>query len=426
MKIEQRIGRIDRIGQKAQTINIWNIFCKDTLDERVYRRLFERLEIFKEALGSIESVLGDEITKMTYDLLSHSLTEEQENDMIEQTSLALERIHMQQNTLEEQAVNLVAHGQYIQEKVRAANELHRYISNEDLLVYFKDFFTKKYPGCEIIQQDTEKLLFNIRLSSNARVDLQEYLDSIGQHGKTSLTQIDTSRRQSFLFENRLMKPPVGIEVISQYHPVVRFISHTLKHHNSLKPHPVATVKMDRHKLDFDIQPGLYVFAVQLWNFLGAKDLESLAFKVIPLADTNNPLTDEQSELLVTTSTFQGEHWFEAKHHAGLNMLSDTFHDCIDSLINGFEAKKALISLENEDRINFQIDVLKQHQTNQINKINQRIISLVEQSKNKIIPAEMGKIKKINERVSDKINHLEKRRIISSNYSFVTGGIILVQ
>jgi ERCC4-related helicase len=38
-KIEQRIGRIDRIGQEAEKILIWNLVYEDTVDDRVYERL---------------------------------------------------------------------------------------------------------------------------------------------------------------------------------------------------------------------------------------------------------------------------------------------------------------------------------------------------------------------------------------------------
>src|SRR5258708_29836554 len=56
MRIEQRVGRIDRIGQKADAILIWNLLYADTLDDRVYSRLFERLEIFTHSLGSTEAL----------------------------------------------------------------------------------------------------------------------------------------------------------------------------------------------------------------------------------------------------------------------------------------------------------------------------------------------------------------------------------
>ena len=46
MKVEQRIGRIDRIGQKSPKITIWNLFYADTIDERVYDRLLRAPQAF--------------------------------------------------------------------------------------------------------------------------------------------------------------------------------------------------------------------------------------------------------------------------------------------------------------------------------------------------------------------------------------------
>ena len=47
MRVEQRIGRIDRLGQKAEQIHVWNLFYGDTIDDRIYSRLFERLGVFR-------------------------------------------------------------------------------------------------------------------------------------------------------------------------------------------------------------------------------------------------------------------------------------------------------------------------------------------------------------------------------------------
>ena len=40
--LEQRIGRIDRLGQAAERITIWNILCENTIDARIYHRLYAR------------------------------------------------------------------------------------------------------------------------------------------------------------------------------------------------------------------------------------------------------------------------------------------------------------------------------------------------------------------------------------------------
>ena len=38
-KVEQRIGRIERIGQEMAVLPIVNLYLKDSVDERVYRAL---------------------------------------------------------------------------------------------------------------------------------------------------------------------------------------------------------------------------------------------------------------------------------------------------------------------------------------------------------------------------------------------------
>ena len=51
MRVEQRIGRLDRLGQKAEKIIIWNLFYDDTIDSQIYKRLYARLNIFEKSLA---------------------------------------------------------------------------------------------------------------------------------------------------------------------------------------------------------------------------------------------------------------------------------------------------------------------------------------------------------------------------------------
>lgn len=58
-KIEQRFGRIHRIGQ-AEVCHLWNLVAADTREGEVYARLLEKLEAAREALGGrVYDVLGE-------------------------------------------------------------------------------------------------------------------------------------------------------------------------------------------------------------------------------------------------------------------------------------------------------------------------------------------------------------------------------
>lgn len=425
MKIEQRIGRIDRIGQKSPTINIWNIFCRNTLDERVYDRLLERLGIFEKALGSIESVLGNEIYKMSYELLSHQLTPEQEREIISQTELAVIRNQQQNEHLESQAINLIAHGQYIQEKVKAAQDLHRYIGDEDLFIYFRDFFRVKYPGCEIIQTETDQLLFDIKLTSEARIDLQEFIDNNHLQGKTRLPLIEDSRRPQFLFENKVKRPPPRVEIISQYHPVIRFISESIKAEENSKPYPVSAVTIEARYLPPSITPGIYMFAVQRWLFSGERDTERLSFRAVSLNGEGRPLPSEDAERLITLASIKGKSWIDVSTSIDSEKAYEEFTAALESLDAAFDKHQKATSFENSDRINFQLRVLDQHKKSQSEKIRSRIADLRLRGKMKTIPAEEGKLRKLEQRIADKKAILERKKNISADHSFVAGGVISI-
>jgi superfamily II DNA or RNA helicase len=57
-KVEQRIGRVDRIGQVLQILPIVNLYLKDSIDQRVYRALNARCGLFERFVGPMQPVLS--------------------------------------------------------------------------------------------------------------------------------------------------------------------------------------------------------------------------------------------------------------------------------------------------------------------------------------------------------------------------------
>lgn len=58
MKVEQRIGRLDRIGQ-TRKVQIYNLYSENTLEQRILDVLEYRIQLFTQAVGSLEPILGD-------------------------------------------------------------------------------------------------------------------------------------------------------------------------------------------------------------------------------------------------------------------------------------------------------------------------------------------------------------------------------
>ena len=53
MRIEQRIGRLDRFGQTAEEILILNLAVEGTIDAAILHRLYHRIRLFEDALLSL-------------------------------------------------------------------------------------------------------------------------------------------------------------------------------------------------------------------------------------------------------------------------------------------------------------------------------------------------------------------------------------
>jgi superfamily II DNA or RNA helicase len=58
MRVEQRIGRIDRIGQPAPVVRVRNYVIPGTIEEAVYQALAGRIDIFSGILGPLQPILG--------------------------------------------------------------------------------------------------------------------------------------------------------------------------------------------------------------------------------------------------------------------------------------------------------------------------------------------------------------------------------
>src|SRR5690606_32706643 len=59
MRVEQRIGRIDRIGQTYAEVWIYNYFYEDSIEDKVYRALEDRIQWFEAVVGALQPILAE-------------------------------------------------------------------------------------------------------------------------------------------------------------------------------------------------------------------------------------------------------------------------------------------------------------------------------------------------------------------------------
>jgi hypothetical protein len=422
-KIEQRIGRIDRIGQEESKILIWNFVYEDTVDDRVCMRLLSRLNIFERALGSMEAVLGDEIRSLTFHLLSHNLTPEQEQAKIDKSAVAIENVNRLQLELEAEATNLIAHGDFIQNKVKAADELGRYIRGEDLLAYIKDFIELNFSGSRLLSDPKMPERFKLELSIDFRVAFAEFLkDNFLQ----STTNLLSSSPSTLLFENRQGKSLFGVERVTQDHPLVRFVTENLKKSGrGLSYFPVSACQIQM--VNPGIRNGIYVYSVARWSLTGARDFERLEYVVKNIED-HEPIEGDLAELLVNTAALKGSNWLGAPGEVDLKLVASIQDKCRADLEESFYSFRDSYQREDIDRIQQMIRGLEVHLDRKRSNLNNRIntINLThDQKRMRILPALRGQLKKEEVKVEQKIAELKLKGVLKSEDRLVSSGLILV-
>ncbi len=106
MRVEQRIGRIDRYGQKSETAVIYNFITPGTVDAEIYERCLVRIGVFRQALGGSEEILG-KLTREIHAIAENlELTAEERAARLQQLADNEIRLVQEQSALEEAQTKL--------------------------------------------------------------------------------------------------------------------------------------------------------------------------------------------------------------------------------------------------------------------------------------------------------------------------------
>ena len=106
MRIEQRIGRIDRYGQASQTVAIYNFVTPGTVDFDIYSRCLLRIGVFERAIGGSEVILGEIASRLQAVADDFTLTDHERDERLQQLADNEIRQVLESDALEERQAEL--------------------------------------------------------------------------------------------------------------------------------------------------------------------------------------------------------------------------------------------------------------------------------------------------------------------------------
>lgn len=402
MKVEQRIGRIDRIGQRAPSVDVVSLICADTIEERIYDRLYRRLLEIEQTLGAFEAILGNEIAGLEQRLLDPALTRDELNAEIDRRALAVEEVGRQTRVLEEEAPGLIAHGDMILARIEANHRPERRVGPAELADYVHEALAAHYPGSRVDDAPGQPGLYDVQLSAAAHLALRSLLVRGGRF-RTRLTR-DTRVRAAF---ERTTGLPKSIELVTTVHPLVRLAANARREAalGSLVQ-PVVSVALEGSRID--LPPGSYVAAAEKWFVDGAVRVDRIVFGAAGL--NGSPLDPGLAERLVQTALREGTHaQLPRDVCAVVDAITTLRTEALASAFDGFVDEEAA---RHEDRAETGLARIERQRAKRVGDAEWKIGEWKRSGdarKLRLIPAEEGKINKLLARLNLKREELQAAR-----------------
>ena len=422
MRVEQRIGRLDRLNQKADRISIVNFSIKGTIESEILERLYKRIRIFEESVGDIEGILGEMTEKLLIELFEKNLTAEEEKLRIEQTSTALENRRVLQDDLEKEAVNMLAFSDHILEAIKESKSQGRWLQPDEMYAFVHDCFNRYYPGTVIApQHDTD--FFHISLSEKAKVDLQFF---ISKNRCVTPTQLHRSSTPVTCFFDPKITGSMGKrnELLDPTHPLILWIRDRYAT-AAQKLHPASAIRTTSKQSD--LLPGLYVYTVALWTFEGLRTESQIAYK-ISNADNGTPLDDQTSEAVLAKLMQDGA----PKLNAG-NFIKDIAtviqyqNQCKEILEEAFGIALEDFYKENDSRCDIQEKSARAFAERKQKELTARLEKFQQAGKTRIIPATKGQLDKVTRELEVKLIRIQQKRDgVSCEQKQLASGVIFVE
>ncbi|MET7668181.1 helicase-related protein [Micromonospora luteifusca] len=267
MRIEQRIGRIDRRGQRSPSVAIVNILTEGTIEAEIYRRCLSRIGVFHRAVGGSERILGDLTTQLRRIADDLTLSDADRVQRLQQLAdNEVRRIEEAQRLEDAQADLLGLTTESLQQRIAEASS--EWLDSEKLGDLVRTYLGDVLGGRRIAALKPGKVV-TVRLDDGAAARIGDDVRAAG--GDARIERL-LRRKEPVLrltIDPGIAADEDDVELISPTHPLVL----TAATGAALDAVPWATLKVHSTA----VPPGVYPVAIHGWTRLDARDSLTLRY-----------------------------------------------------------------------------------------------------------------------------------------------------
>jgi superfamily II DNA/RNA helicase len=420
MRVEQRIGRLDRYGQRHEKILIYNFSMLGTIDDEILSRLYARINIFERYIGDLEAILGDQIAELTKDIFNTKLTKEQKIRKIEKAAENIERRQRELEEFEDECQRFIGQDEYFNNEVSRILETKRFITSEEVMFFIRHFLKTFYQKTTLLPPKRgRENVFVLKSDESFRRFIRRYSPPT-ENIKELEKKLSLEGGILVTFNDQEACRDESIEFITIHHPIVKAIK---RYYDDNKQELCATAQF--HLTGDSEYLGKYIFFVYLLEKTALKKDLLLIPILVNLESGKVHITDELCD------------WFLAeiakaepveRNIADYNDVSfeKYFKEAGEYLEIIREEEEKKLKRDNDTLINNQIESVKQAAAIKIKKAEEIIRKLKSQGKTEddsIVRLYRGRIRNFTISAEDKVNLLEQNRFISVGFNLISGGVV---
>ena len=237
MVVEQRIGRIDRFGQKAKVVNIYNIVVAGSIQEEIYMRLLERIGIFKGTIGDMEAILDapvnggmsiqDVYNKMEKEFFTKDLSAADRERKISEVERAIENEKENLQHLQEGLSNTLTNDAYFRDEINRILYNNAYVTEQEMQNYLESVIRQKLTTCSL--EPVRKGIMEFKVAQSDANSLRNFLAQYEDHTSdenrinASLFKRKVEDTQKFLltFSQEAAYEDPTLAYLNIYHPMIQ-------------------------------------------------------------------------------------------------------------------------------------------------------------------------------------------------------------
>lgn len=423
MRVEQRIGRLDRYGQKHEKILIYNFSMVGTIDDEILRRLYERINIFEKYIGDLEAILGDQITELTREMFNTKLTHEQKVRKIEKVA---ENIARQKKELEEfeiECQKFIGQDEYFNQEISRILEAKKFITSAEVKFFLQIFLKDTFPKTTLLppKRGREKV-FVLNADENFKRFFRQYAlpsDNI----KEAERKLSFSGGMLVTFDSQEACRDESLEFLTIHHPIIKAIK---RFYDENKQEVGLTARLILRGNKNYI--GEYLFFIYLLEKTALKNDLILLPVLVKINNKKVHILDDLCNWFLA-EVVTAETANEDIAEYGDGQFNQIFKEAEEYLEIKREEEEEKLKRSNNILVNNQIESIKQATTIKIRKAEEIIRKLISHDRTEedpIVRLHRGRIRNLEIALAEKIKSYEQKRAISVSFALIAGGVVKIE